>query len=398
MRAAYVCADAGVPVFGHKGCSVHVQEMLRGLKSRGIDIDLFATRLGGEPSAELAGVRVHKIPVSSSSNRVEKEQSLLGANGPLTELLKCEGPFDLVYERYSLFSHAAMQYARKSGTPGLLEVNSPLIEEQSQHRHLVDRESAEQTSDQAFGSATALLAVSDEVARYLERRPSASGRVSVVSNGVDPERFVPHVRSLSAKNHDTFRIGFVGSLKPWHGLPNLLEAFAKLHQREPTARLIIVGKGPQREEIEQDLEGRSEALRRSVELKGAIPPSEIPAMLASFDVAVAPYPQIDDFYFSPLKVYEYMAAGLPVVASRVGELSRLIRHGVDGILCQPGDSDALAVAFEELHGQPLLRRQLGEAARQSVDENHTWSARISGILALAKVGTFAESCSSEGGP
>ena len=105
-------------------------------------------------------------------------------------------------------------------------------------------------------------------------------------------------------------------------------------------RLLVVGDGPERSQIEGDLAARG--LREAVEFTGSVDPSEIPGLLASMDAAVAPYSNLRDFYFSPLKVYEYMAAGRAVVASRIGQLDGLIEHGVSGLLCTPGDSRELA--------------------------------------------------------
>jgi glycosyltransferase involved in cell wall biosynthesis len=106
--------------------------------------------------------------------------------------------------------------------------------------------------------------------------------------------------------------------------------------------------------------------------------------VAGADAAVAPYPQLERFYFSPLKVYEYMAAGLPVVASRVGQLAGLIQHRKNGLLCPPGDAAALAGALGELHADPGLRLRLGAAAREAVLREHTWAAAARRTLRLAE--------------
>ena len=101
------------------------------------------------------------------------------------------------------------------------------------------------------------------------------------------------------------------------------------------------------------------------------------------DVAAAPYPKLATIYFSPLKVYEYMAAGRPVVASRLGQLAEMIRHEVDGLLCAPGDAAALAADLERLWREPALRHRLGQAARAKALREHTWEAVARRILGLA---------------
>ncbi|HVG00160.1 MAG TPA: glycosyltransferase family 4 protein, partial [Chloroflexia bacterium] len=310
IRVAYVCADAGIPVFGSKGASVHVQEVTRALLGRGARVTLFAARTGGQPPEGLEGVTVCDLPSLAHGERADRERAAFEANGRVREAISQGGPFDMVYERYSLWSYAGMEYAHERGIPGLLEVNAPLIEEQAEHRGLVHRELAEEVAERAFGAATALLAVSREVAAYLEAFPSARGRIHVVPNGVNPERFEGVGGTRDKEEVGTFTVGFVGTLKPWHGLPVLVEAFDLLCRHAQEARLLIVGEGPERETMQAELERRG--LLRQARFTGAVAPHEVPQLLADMDVAVAPYPNRADFYFSPLKVYEYMAAGRPV--------------------------------------------------------------------------------------
>ena len=384
MRIAYICADLGVPVFGTKGCSIHVQEVIRALSKRGARIELFAMRPEGDRPRGLETVTLHTIPAVPKGDCAAREQAALAVNPQVGGALKRNGPFDLIYERYSLWSYAGMEYARAHGTPGLLEVNAPLIEEQAEHRSLVDRPSAEGVAERVFRDATALLAVSSQIAAYLEDRYSVTRRrVHVIPNGVDPDRFSEGWQTSCAGQPEEFTIGFVGTLKPWHGLTTLVEAFALLHPRASNTRLLIVGDGPERERLEADLSARG--LREKVHFAGAVAASAVPGFLAAMDVAVAPYPSLPNFYFSPLKVYEYMAAALPVVASRMGQLAELIQHGSNGLLVSAGDPVALAAALERLWREPELADRLGQQARQTVVRAHTWDAVAQRILSLSGV-------------
>src|SRR5260370_5606797 len=150
MRLAYVCADLGVPVYGRKGCSIHVQEVVRALARQGARVDLFATRCEGVRSPGLEAVRVHELTAVAKGNPGAREQAALAANPHLRAALDHEGPFDGIYERYSLWSFAAMEYAVDCGVPGLLEVNAPLIAEQAQHRRLMDPAAALQVAERVF--------------------------------------------------------------------------------------------------------------------------------------------------------------------------------------------------------------------------------------------------------
>jgi glycosyltransferase involved in cell wall biosynthesis len=392
MRIAYVSADLGVPVFGQKGCSIHVQEIVHGLLRQGADLDLFTFRGEGQRPKGLEEIRLHQLPLSSSFDLASREQAAWRANQFLETSLRAHGPFDFVYERYSIWSHAGMAYAQSIDIPGLLEVNAPLIEEQAQHRGLVNRALAEEVAERAFRDASSLIAVSEEVALYLSGFAAAKERVHVIPNGVHPDRFAKRAKK-GRRSLNGFTIGFVGSFKPWHGLLDLIEAFAYYRGREPHARLLLVGDGPERPKLLEAI--REQGLNDAVDLAGAVSPAEIPDWLASMDVAVAPYPDLKDFYFSPLKVYEYMAAGLPIVASRIGQLARLLEHEVSALLCTPGNPVALAYAFERLGKDEALRCRLGRVAQEHVRREHTWDRAVRRILDLAGCSVYSGQASKE---
>lgn len=375
MRIAYVCADPGVPVFGRKGCSVHVQEVIRALLRLGHAVTLFARRRGGAAPADLASVRCIDLPQTSGPGAA-REAELVAANRALPELLASEGPFDLVYERYALWSSAALQWARAIGIPSVIEVNAPLVEEQAQHRGLANRSLAEAVSLEALAAARQVVAVSSGVARWLACEGIDPGKIEVIANGVDTARFDPDyafVRPVPV-------IGFVGTLKPWHGLDCLVAAATRLKQDGLDFRLLLIGDGPERGTLDTML--ARAGLSPRCELTGAVDPAAIPALLARTDIAVAPYPDLSGFYFSPLKVMEYMAAGRAVIASRIGDIDGLVVHGETGLLCAPGDDAALAAALATLLRDPAQRVRLGRAARQHAVAQLGWDQVAQRVLAL----------------
>lgn len=385
MRVAYVCADAGVPVYGKKGCSIHVQEIVRGFLRRRAVVELFATRVGGAVPPGLETCLLHQVAMEVGQSNCDREAERYRVANRIGDMLSqslgTEGKrFDLVYERYSLWSARALEFAQRASIPSILEVNAPLIEEQREHRSLLNIELAMATSRRSMNAASSIIAVSKEVADYVEKTfPETIGRVHVVPNGVDVDRFSP---AAKPEADGFFLIGFVGSLKPWHGVESLLESFAIVLRAIPNARLCVIGDGPMRESLESMAD--SIGISEKVEWTGAILAERVPEIVRQFDVAVAPYMNQTNFYFSPLKVFEYMACGCAVVASDVGQLRVLIDDGENGMLFEPGNCEAMAYQILQLAYHPELRKRIADRARRDAVANHSWARKLESILAIAR--------------
>jgi len=376
MRVAHLCADPGVPVHGRKGSSVHVQEVVRALRNRGHEVALVAARVGGPAPPDLADVPVRRIELPGHDGTSEGREAArramgCGSAGALDDL----GPLDLVYERYSLWGASGMAWARDAGIPGVLEVNAPLPEEQHRYRDLHDTAGAVEVARSAVEAATVVVTVSEPLRRWvLDVSGADPAKVHVVPNGVDVARFGPPSHRTGPEEAVTF--GFVGTLKPWHGLDVLVDALPLV---DPAVRwrLLVVGDGPERAMLEE----RSSGVAGEVELVGAADPGAVPALLRRVDVAVAPYPG-SATYFSPLKLYEYLAAGLAVVATDVPPVTGVIEHGRTGLVVRPDDPAALAAGLSELAADPRRRRVLGRRGRALVEHRHTWDAVVRTILDL----------------
>ncbi len=381
MRIAYICADRGIPVYGRKGASYHVQEVVRAFRQLKHQVELFALRVSGPTPEDLADVPVHTIPFASSGNVAEDEGNLLRASVAIDALLRKHGPFDVVYERHALWSYAAMEYAEETDAIGILEVNAPLIDEQRTYRQLHDECSVAQAANRAFQTATLVAAVSADIVDYAYAHGANPRCVHVVPNGVRTERFTNHLLHAEPTTRP-FTFGFVGSLRPWHAIADLVEAFAELSCCEPEARfaLRIIGDGPQRESLERQVASLPASVRNSVHLTGAVDYDSIPVELSTIDVAVAPYSRDRGGYCSPLKLFEYMAAGLPVVAAATVPAQQVLQDGKNGLLYVPGDVGDLTNALRRLYGDARLAGQLGQNARNDVEQHHTWRHRVSQIL------------------
>ena len=149
------------------------------------------------------------------------------------------------------------------------------------------------------------------------------------------------------------------------------------------SKLIIIG---DRSRLKSHLDDQCEALgiNERVVFTGAVPHDDIPALMQKTDVLVAPYPEMRDFYFSALKVFEYMAAGKPIVASRIGQLATILKHEKTALLVPPGDRLALCDALLRIKNNPDLGHKLGENARAEAFEKHSWKQRIAKTSSIFK--------------
>lgn len=363
MHIAYVSIDPRVPIFGTKGASVHIQEVVRELRAQGHSVTIFTTRRGTHIPHDLADVEVIERTINHAAP-VKREQAQRDIAQDFGMEITRRG-FDLIYERYSLFS----QIIADAYQPGVLEVNVPLIDEHRMRCELVDYESALLALQAQATHAAATICVSDPIRRWVLRHVPAA-RAYTVPNGVNTDRFFP-------QPEDPRRtvVAFVGTLKPWHGVEYAIRAAAMAH--EPW-QLRIIGDGPQRMPL-MDL---ARQLQVDADFRGAVSPEDIPAQLKGSAIGIAPYPEMvsEHHYFSPLQVYEYLGAGLPVVASNIGQIPQAV--GDAGVLVPGSNANALAQAIDYLVCYPLRRWELGERARCRAVRRCDWSRVVKTILGL----------------
>jgi glycosyltransferase involved in cell wall biosynthesis len=389
MRIAYVSGDLGVPVFGTKGASIHVRELAHALRALGHDVLILSARAGGRAPPDFDVPVCEITPVDGSRRSRSRELRAVRCAAELRR--RGHAPLltfrpDVIYERLSLFGAAGVSLAAALDVPILLEVNAPLSDEQARYRGLDFAERAEAVERAVLRAADRVVAVSGWLRRWLIDVGVEPRRVAVVPNGVDPERF-----AVAAGERDAIRarlgidgrplVGFLGTLKPWHDVPALIRAVAQLRRTAQPPQLLIIGDGPERPRLEQL--ARAAGIGAAVTFTGSVAHERVPAYLSALDVAVAPYRPDDDFYFSPLKLVECLAAARPVVAADVGEIGHCIRPGETGALYPAGDVSALSGAIRRLLEDRPAAARLGRAGRDHVRANHTWTGNAQRIVALA---------------
>jgi glycosyltransferase involved in cell wall biosynthesis len=363
MRVLYVCADRGIPVLGNKGASVHVRSLTGAIHSVGHQVTLVARRWG----------KGNEPPAAARLERLAKDDDT--AADQLEQLIR-ELSIDVVIERYSLQSGAARAATARCGLPLTLEVNAPLVQEAMRFRGLDDPH-AEEREHATLRGADRIQVVSSALGRYV-RAVAPEVPVALIPNGADVRRFQAAAPAKLPTIRGRTLVGFVGSMKPWHGVEQLLEAFARVHRTHAGAALAYIGSGP----LETQLNERVAQLdlQDSVVFTGPVLHADVPSLVARLDIGVAPYIPLDEFYFHPLKVVEYLAAGKPVIYSDQGDMATLV--GPAGLGHEPGSVGELARDLAQLLGDPALRRSLAARAAARGAE-FDWTVTAERVLRFA---------------
>lgn len=382
MRIAVLCTDLGVRVPGTKGASLHLCAIASAFSHLGHDVKLIAVAGPGGPPPELDCLLFAHPGRADGIERERRklrmvDQVVEGATADLSAFQP-----DLLYERLSLFGTAGSRLAVMTGATHVIEVNALLAEEEARWRRLVLVDEAAGRERDALARADLRVCVSAEVAASVARVAPGPPTI-VVPNGVDAGLFAePADRAAARRELDLppggQLLGFTGSLRPWHGLDVALAALGEL----PGVELVVAGDGPLRAELEELAATLGVADR--VRWLGALGHERIPTFLGALDVALAPYPRLDGFSFSPLKLFEYLAAGTPVVASDIGQVRTILDGGRWGDLVPAGDASALARSVLRVLAEPGPAWQRAAAARRHALHAHDWTSRAADILAAAR--------------
>ncbi len=376
------------------GSTVKGIELMEGLSSLGYDVKIYWRNRQPEKNGENG----RSTPISFREKVKRRlDKYLHEPNQYLNNLkylweenriLKREKP-DLLISRLEAYTFSSVLLAKFYRLPILLEVDSPEVYEfMTFHKFywkqvwllkLVER-LVIRLSDESF-------TVSKLLKQYFVKRGIHPSKMHIITNGADVNRFMRSdhhteiARGFNLNQHTV--IGFVGSFHYWHGVENLISLINEVLKRTSNVKFLMVGQGgPMLTTFKKFIQDRQ--LSDQVILTGFVPHDKIPEFVSSMDIVLAPYPQLDFFYYSPVKVYEYMAAGKAVVASRIGQIAEMIRDGYNGFLCRPGDLDEMLEKILTLVQNESLRQTLGRNARQSIAENHTWVHKAKELSVLCE--------------
>ncbi len=365
MRILYSAIDQTVP--GTKGGSTHVTAVAEGLAALGHEVHALVTPGGALPPGP-----VRWVAMPPPLGRKELRWWRAAAVTQAAERLRP----DVVIERYYNFGGEGIAAARAVGATAVLEVNAPVIDHPGSAKHLLDRallvEPMRRRREWICAHADSI--VTPSAAILPAGTPAA--KIVTLEWGADTARFRPDAQGPVPflRPADTVAV-FAGAFRSWHGAIHLADAVRRLHDRgRRDVGAVFIGDGPELPRVRNAARGLD-----GVVFTGPLPHDRIAACLAACDIGAAPFdvarhgPLALGFYWSPLKIFEYMATGLPVVAPAVGRIPALVGDGREGLLYDPANPDGLAAALERL-ADASLRGRLGAAARGRALREYGWDS------------------------
>jgi glycosyltransferase involved in cell wall biosynthesis len=308
-------------------------------------------------------------------------------------------------ERFYNFAGAGVLAAHRESIPVLLEVNAPMTDPPGSLKSRIDRLALGAIRRWALRQARWSDAIVTPLSTTVPPEISRS-KIHELPWGANVEQFDPGIREKHAT--EVARLGeevglergvpvvaFLGSFRSWHGVGHFAEAARRLLASGEKVAFLAIGGGPELEPLRAQIQGW-DLEPGSFVLAGAQPHDRVPLLLALADIGVAPF-DIEahaplttfGFYWSPLKVFEYMAMALPVVTIDTPPLSEIVRPGSEGELYPPGDIGALTESIKLLLHDPARRQKEGAAGRERVTHYYSWQAHCRALDAIFKQITHA---------
>jgi glycosyltransferase involved in cell wall biosynthesis len=366
------------------GASSHIKGVVEALVDLGAEVEVIS-------NDEIAGLDKTNIPITVlQPNSFGNSRALfdINSNSAFTRaalpLIQKFRP-DIIYQRYARFGWTGVAASLQTGRPLFLEYNGSEVWVGRHWDHVGNLDLLERYERLNLSGASRIFVVSEVERRNLEAASIEPEKIVVNPNGVDPNVFRPGSAGEAVRKKFGFRsgevvVGFVGTFGPWHGVGVLTEAIKSI-PNSLKIRFLMVGTGSLHAEVEQRLQTECESGR--VIFTGAVEHEQVPKLLDACDILVAPHVPLEDgseFFGSPTKLFEYMAMGKAIVASRLGQIGDILENEVTALLVEPGKVDQLAAAIMKFAGSAEVRVRVGTKAREVAIQQHTWRHNAERVL------------------
>ena len=366
------------------GATTHTAGFINAAAELGAQVSVISNdRVAGVDETKVSMQLIAPNPLGLTRAAFDLRNGMLFTDRACAEI-ESQSP-DFFYQRYSRFNWTGVEASLRSRRPLFLEYNGSEVWMAKHWGRLRLGELLERCERINLAAATRIFVVAEVERNNLIKAGVPAEKIVVNPNGVDVEDFRPGVgretirRELGVPDDATLA-GFVGTFGPWHGVLTLAEAIALLPPYSGL-RFLFVGAGMFRDEVERIISaaGRS----RQVIFAGQVEHKKVPALLDNCDILLSPHVPMTDgseFFGSPTKLFEYMAMGKAIVASRLGQIAEVLDDEETALLVEPGNAQQLADAILRLSNSRELRERLGAAARRLAVERHTWKQNAQRVI------------------
>ncbi len=376
----------GMSFSSTEGGVVHIKEIIRGFVKKGIPVVCVVRCQERIPPKDLAhlNIKIARLP-----NLTFPGSFLSYVNSIFIIWLQIlVARPKLVYQRDSGINVGVM-LGKLCHVPVVLEINgNPLDDDKLLNK--VPKFLSERALKVGYSMASVVTTPSENLSHFLLSFGVSSKKIFVIKNGVNSEIFYPMNKFACRKkmglNTDCFYFCFVGTLLPWQGLDVALVAFSDFMRKEgnPEVKLLIVGEGPLKDKLKRKAKALN--IEKSVLFLGNVSYYDVPLYINSSDVCIAPFTSWRNtgIGLSPLKLYEYLSCGKPVIASAIPGVMELIRELDAGVIVQPDDISALCNAFREIFKNSSEYETKATFFHNKIYLNHSWDKRVEDILHIVK--------------
>jgi len=359
------------------GQYVHVEEIIKALRSLGHEVIIVAPKIAenSEFGSDGGWVDVLKAKLPKAFYELLEFSYSFYAFFKLCKAIIKHKP-DCIYERCNIFLPSGIWAKKIFKLPLQLEVNSPLYQERKKYGGIALDRLAKWSERYAWRNADRVLPVTKVMAEYIKESGVPEERITVIPNGVDIGIFKPkELANRAERFQNKIVIGFVGFCREWHKLAEVLALLAKANRND--VYFLVIGDGPVIAELKA--QAKQLSFEQQFESTGLVKREEMPYWLDQIDIAIQPAVTP---WASPLKMIEYLAKGLAIVAPESANIKELLNNK-NSLLFQENNFSEMLTQVEVLIKDPLLRNNISKGALNSINEQQLeWSENAKKIIAF----------------
>jgi glycosyltransferase involved in cell wall biosynthesis len=345
----------------------------------------------GGPMRLPNGVQHHLIEYSKIFRNLPEVHNLTynyKSSKKIKELIYKEN-IDFIYLHHHDFHFGGYKVKKETGIPIILHVDSVEYWVKKNWGKLYLSNYLKWCEQIEVKAIDALIVISDILKEQLiEFYNVDESKIYVSPNGVDTDLFNPQKDSSAIREkyglEDSIVIGYSGGFNVYHGIETLIKASKIILNKIQNAKIFLIGDGELRKFVDEFAEKNK--IKDKIIVTGLVPLSEVPQYLAACDLLVSPFTfkstQNQKFFGSPIKIFEYMAMGKPIVTTNIGLLARICLDEINSLVMEEDNPNSLAEKVFKILEEPLLAKQLGENAREFVVKNYSWSKKYDLIMEI----------------